>query len=474
MEFQVLWQMSKDNGIDHRHLDGSYSGGFSNRQFLVVMIVAIAIIVADTSILRISGFLGSRSYQSAAIGTFVLVSVILLAFQFLILGHVRSKMKQMETTETALLSAIRFGAIIGQYGIFAILAVLILQIVMGSYFSTFLLTATIAISYSLSIVAVSLLALRFLHWYKTNRNSLALLYGISSIALAVNAVFTLAFAVVILNDKNPEVLPHPGMSILNLVQGSLKDALNSAYIISSIASFVMMWVSTTLLLRYYSQSFGSTRYWTVLSVPLAYFLAQFLVLFIDVLDPLIEVGPTTASFILTIIFAVSKPAGGILFGVAFLIVSRKVASSSVQNYLTIAGYGLVLFFSSNQAVVLVSNTPYPPFGLGSVSYAGLSSYLILIGIYFSAISISQDRKILANLRRSAMNELKLLESMGSSESKEKIISEVTKIARKNQTDLVQASGVQSSLDEEGMKKYLEDVLNEIRSKRGDKPKDDPA
>lgn len=445
---------------------------FSNKQFLIIMIIVIATIIADTAVLRVSVFLTSQLYRSLTIGIFVLVSIVLLAFQYLILGHIQSKMKQIEVEETHALAAIRSSIIIGQYAIFAILAILILQIVMSSYFNTALLTVAVTVSYSLSIAAVSLLALRFLSWHKSNRNSLVLLYGIASLALVINAVFTLIFAVAILNDKNPQVVPHTGASVLNIREGSLKDVLNQAYVISSITSFVALWVSTTLLLRHYSQTFGRTRYWIVLSVPLAYFLTQFLTLFIDILDPLIETSPAFVSMVLTIAFTASKPVGGILFGIAFWMVSRKTGSASVQSYLTIAGFGLILFFTSNQAVVLVSITSYPPFGLGSVSYAGLSSYLILIGIYFSAISVSQDRKILSNLRKSAINELKLLESMGSAENKEKIINVVTQIAKKNQEDLVTESGVQSSLDEEDMKRYLDDVINEIKAKRVEKFKDD--
>ena len=56
------------------------------------------------------------------------------------------------------------------------------------------------------------------------------------------------------------------------------------------------------------------------------------------------------------------------------------------------GIGLVLLFASNQAIIFV-NEPYPPYGFVSVLYVGLASYLVLIGIYSSAISISEDSKL---------------------------------------------------------------------------------
>ena len=52
-------------------------------------------------------------------------------------------------------------------------------------------------------------------------------------------------------------------------------------------------------------------------------------------------------------------------------------------------------FTSNQSIVLV-DASYPPFGLATISFMRLSSYLILVGVYSSAISIVQD----VNLRKS--------------------------------------------------------------------------
>ena len=451
-----------------RYLGYPRAKEFGSKPFLVIMVVAIATIMTDTALLKVSGFISSELTRTSSVIIFTLVSAILLVSQYLVLGHVRAKIRQIGIDEIATLRIVRLGIIVGQYSMSGVLAFLILQIFLVSYFNTVLLTLLITVSYSLSIAAISLLALRFLHWYRSNRNSLVLLYGIASLALVLNAVFSLAFAVAILNDKNPQVIPRIGIPALDPGEGSLKHFLDQAYILSSIASFIIMWISTTLILRHYSEKVGRTSYWIILSIPLVYFLTQFLVLFVDIFEPLVQADPAFVSFVLTIVFTVSKPAGGVLFGVAFWIVSRKANNPAIQNYLTIAGYGLILFFTSNQAVVLVWTTFYPPFGIGSVTYVGVSSYLILLGIYFSAISVSQDKKILSDIRKTAINELKLLESIGSAEKKEKIVSAVTKIAKENQAELVSESGVRSALDEDDMRKYLEDVINEIRSSRKEK------
>lgn len=434
----------------------------NDRKFYILLGMVVTTIITDIAILRVSVFLTSELYRVFAINIFVLVTITLLTLQYLILGFAQPRTREQGF---ASLRVMRLATLVALYMMLAVAIVLILQIIMNSYFHTILLTIAVAVSYSISITALSLLTSRFLRWYRSDHNKLVLFYGIASIILVLNGAFTLAFALAILNDKNPLVVRHVGVSVLNVPAGSMKQVLEQGYTISSIVSFVGLWLATTLHLRYYSRRFGKTRYWFALSVPLAYFLTQFATLFIDVLEPLIQLSPTLVSMTLTIVFTASKPAGGILFGIAFWLISRKTLNRDVKNYLTIAAYGLILFFASNQAVVLVSNTFYPPFGLGSISYVGTSSYLIFIGIFLSAASISQDRKILANIRKSTLDELKILESMGASENKEKILGIVTKVAKKNKAELVSESGIQSSLDEEDMKKYLDDVISEIKSAR---------
>jgi hypothetical protein len=76
--------------------------------------------------------------------------------------------------------------------------------------------------------------------------------------------------------------------------------------------------------------------------------------------------------------------------------------SGVSNYLMIAGYGVLLFFTSNQATVLI-NLPYPPFGMATISFVGLSSYLLFVGIYASAVSVAEDSNLRKSIRKTGCN-----------------------------------------------------------------------
>ena len=52
-------------------------------------------------------------------------------------------------------------------------------------------------------------------------------------------------------------------------------------------------------------------------------------------------------------------------------------------YMIISGWGIFLVFAANQAATQIVS-PYPPFGLITVTVLSLAGYLMLMGIYNSA------------------------------------------------------------------------------------------
>jgi hypothetical protein len=175
--------------------------------------------------------------------------------------------------------------------------------------------------------------------------------------------------------------------------------------------------------------------------------------------------------LLTLTFTFSEPAGGILFGVAFWIVARSIRhDSAVRDYMIIAALGLVLLFTSNQVRGLLTG-PYPPFGLVTISFMGLSEYLILVGIYSSAISVSEDSILRQSIRTIAIKESSLLDSIGMAQMEQQIQRKVVEFTKRNQDKMTEETGIQSSLSEEDVKDYLQKVIREVKKQKTppDKP-----
>jgi hypothetical protein len=165
------------------------------------------------------------------------------------------------------------------------------------------------------------------------------------------------------------------------------------------------------------------------------------------------------------VFSVSKPVGGILFGIAFWSISRSIRRSAIRDYMIISAYGIMLLFTSNQAIVLIT-APYPPFGLATISFMVLASYLISTGVYSSAISIAQDVKLRQSLRISVEEQQSnLLDNIGSSQMEQEVRKKVVKVMKDLSYQTEEKTGIQTSLEEQDIKEYLNKVIEEVKEKR---------
>ena len=94
--------------------------------------------------------------------------------------------------------------------------------------------------------------------------------------------------------------------------------------------------------------------------------------------------------------------------------AAKIQQKSLKSFLNISAYGLILIFVTNQAIVLL-NTLFPPLGLMTACFVGLSSFLLLVGIYSAAVSVSNDVRIRKAIRNSIEKESELIGDIGDAE-----------------------------------------------------------
>jgi hypothetical protein len=131
--------------------------------------------------------------------------------------------------------------------------------------------------------------------------------------------------------------------------------------------------------------------------------------------------------------------------------------------MTIIAYGMVLFYVTLQAQV--SQAAYPPFGLVSTACIGLSTYLIYVGLYSSAVIVSQDLALRQSIRKSVTSESKLLDSIGTAQLEREMQRRVLAIAKKASDDMAEKTSVEASMTEDEIKDYIERVMKELESKR---------
>ena len=65
----------------------------------------------------------------------------------------------------------------------------------------------------------------------------------------------------------------------------------------------------------------------------------------------LTVDPITVSIILTADYLLSKPIGGLTFGIVFWKISRTLSyKEKYQTYMIISGWGILLIFATNQGI----------------------------------------------------------------------------------------------------------------------------
>lgn len=162
-------------------------------------------------------------------------------------------------------------------------------------------------------------------------------------------------------------------------------------------------------------------------------------------------------YFLRMLFRIGTIGGNILFGLAFFMVARRLMASKVKDYLILAGIGDTIV-----GISLSTSAIEPTYGVAGHSLVLLSSYLFTLGLFSSALSVSQDLKIRQSIRESAINESKLLSGIGSAQMVQELEKKVMEAARNKKEQMVEHSGVQPSFTEQDMKQYLTTVLKDIK------------
>ena len=407
---------------------------------IIISIIVIAVLV-ETSITRISVFMGGLNSYEFNIAIFSILVLVFALGQHLILRftglrNIQSKQKNLILTFKSVS--------ITQYVLLAMLFFTIVEMIFTLSYSVTLTKAIIWINYGMSTILLGLLSERFFAWFRSNRNRTVLVYAIGMMFLSLNSLITIPYVSSELSGvtRGTESIG-PIKSLVSVVgvvneQGRI---LNWTYLITSILSFVIIWAATVLLLHHYSRKIGKVKYWIIISIPLVYFISQFQYLFLEVLTPYRVSDPILFGVSYTLFFSAVKPAGGILFGIAFWIISRSISSKTVKDYMMISGFGLLLFFSSSQPLGLTL-APFPPFGLATICFVGLSSYLIYIGIYSSAISVANDIQLRRSIRKSIEEHSDLLDKIGAAEVERQIQDRVLVLTKGLSNEIAEHTGVQ--------------------------------
>lgn len=432
----------------------------SNKKIFVIFCVVVALLIPDIMINYVSDFIVPILISSWSILFFVIITAVYTVGQYYILKYVNQNSREVRAKDRYL-NIIHWIVTVAQYLLVAIMIYIVLEILIFSQYQTIMLSAVVNITGFLTVGILCLCAQRFFSWFRSNKNSLVVLLYASSFAL-----FAFGLALISVNEfylmleKEPTRTPQsevffpsdyfqPGSFLANLF-----DAYQYIYLIS----FVILMAGTALLLRHYSRKIGRLKFWLIVSLPILYKVSSSLENF-----GLITLDTDTESFYYWLISSLSTSAGGILFGIAFWTVAKTIRQNSVvKQYLIIAAFGFVLHFISNNLTLTAAS--YPPFGIATLIPLPLSAYMIFLGVYSTAISISQDIKLRQSIKKMATKDTNLLSSIGTAQMDweiQRTVRGLQDVVEVQEKEMEKQTGIETNLEEDEMKEYLEQVMQEV-------------
>jgi hypothetical protein len=436
------------------------SGG---KTTVILISLMVVITVVDSQFIKV--FYGTDLGTPGDLHLILFLSFVIVAsiinIVFMIAG--KSHHGQSRTSRPLLFRVSYIGTSLVQYTILLIMFIVISQVLTFHGYSKIFSLLVVYLSHLWSAVILGVLSLIFIQWFRSSRSFSILIYGVVFMVILFLILITIPLLTEQFSLQPLWIYPRDYMS---LILGVLVPSPDIAYIygLGSYALPVMViasWTLTVSLLRPYAGRIGKKTFWLIVSLPLLYEVFSLIVSDTNlVTDPgLVE---TIYSGQFQVVYGISNQISGLFLAVAFWITARKMKRKNMKHYLIISSIGIISLFSSMQP-----GTPfyaaYPPFGLVTLSFLGLSSYLLLVGIIGCATYVSRD----SELRREVYKDLEAnsdVLKMGMAEMQREIENRVRVVVEKIKLSDEPDNRLDMDPDEEDVKIMIAEVMNEIHPK----------
>src|ERR687889_1499478 len=320
-----------------------------------------------------------------------------------------------------------------------------------------------------SATILGLLSFTLIQWFRFSPSFSILIYGVVFSVIIFLILITVPLLTQQFTSQSQLIYPRDYTS---LIMGVIVPSRDIAFIYG-LGNYVLplmiipSWILTVLLLKPYANRIGKKRFWLIVGIPLLYQLFSFIVR-----DSNLVTDPTLVEIIYSqqfqVIFGISYQVSGLFFAIAFLIIGRKLKRKGLKNYLIISSIGIVSLFSSMQPG-MPFYAVYPPFGLVTLLFLGLSSYLLLVGMLGCAAYVSRDIELRREIYKGLEVDADVLKKIGMAEMQREIEKRVLPLANKIKLSDEMRSRMDPDPDEEDVKTMIDEVLNEIHKGSHIKP-----
>lgn len=366
-----------------------------------------------------------------------------------------------------------FMILILQFLLSIILLTIYGQITLYSKYNSIFIFIIVYISFLSSIGFLSILTMKLLRWFSLNPNYSILFYSIAISFFILNSTIGLIYV-------TQELLTHTDVikpvscramfgSLFN-VNPDLSIYLSNLYDITSIISFIAIWLVTIFMLKQYSHNIGQIKFWVLVSIPLVIFMTKYEVLLYYLLydQSLLNIfssfriNPSINPIVHTILDS-NLQLGGVFFAIVFLVIARKIPNRhQIVNSLIISLIGMMLLFSSKDISTIILPS-FPPLGIVTISFIGLASYLLFVGIYSSATIAARDITLRKYLFKKVENDTALLNNIAYAENEIEIQKNVKSLISYS-TQWQQEQNSPLEINQQELKGIINEVISEVKER----------
>lgn len=435
-----------------------------NLLIIISVIAAVIVQVMDKSFGNTFTLSLDNTFPRADILVFGLLVLISIMIQSVLIKKTRGSLK-LQGSKSKLGKAVILIAILLQYAAAGILIITLFQIVFTSEYNVDLLETIVGINLITSSILLAILSSRFLRSFRKFPSKVVLAYTISIAVLSLSDIITFIYVDNFLHRK-PDYITSQ-FSPWTSYSPTASPNVVSAYQIMGIVSFVALWVAAIFLTNHYASK-TKTKYWIMVSLPIIYFASIYLLSYLEHLHLLEQLGlqeNPMYGYAYNLFLNTVRTAGGIMFGVAFFVLSKIINHTQLKKSIVMSGAGLLLLFSANASSLIIM-TLYPPWGIISATFSIIGSYLLIIGLDSASFYLATDaslRKIIAKLPQT---EYDLLKSLGYSETENIVTSKVKNFSKQVYHEIKFDNLFYTSSEPINIQEYVNKVLMEV--KRGDR------
>ncbi len=450
-----------------------------NKKTYLMTFIAWAIIITDVIFGTFLDVLGKPLNSSLGVILFITMSIaVFFAGLYALRDYMVALRKELEAP--SFFNRLYKATPIFLYALLVIFGAIIVQMVLFSQYSTYLLILIVLIS-AVAILFFGFRTYKFLSWFKSSvnrrHNIMILAFAVSSMLLCISMIETTAINTkVLVFSRPPSIDPdfHSSNSMASRHLSKIELIIHLyVFLVPQVTAIAIAeTVAVAFFLRYFKDRVGRAIFWTIIILPPVLFLT-------GIFAPQL-IKSTASEFVYMdprfLMFRVIGTAGWVLadfvIAYAYILVAktlgREITSSrnKIINYLIIAALSTILVSPTTNN--WITNNSYPPFGAIQRAFLVLGSFLFSIGIYSVAMSVAQDAE-LRQLARKYAKEYALLGTLGNAQEKAEITRKLVKAIHQHAGAMEKETSVESSmLDDNEVRHYLDLVIRETGGKKDDR------